>query len=368
MTLYEDGTILKHSEQAQIRLIENIRSKLEYKTVQDIISSSDIIWSDDKDYYKDEDVMDLYTELYTSFDPFPERYLSLRLEFSSKNIEYADTSMIEVAQLIDNSINFQKKIICSDDNDPNDNLFIRIICTDEEEDVHSIMSILRSIEISCVQIKLKGCEGIEKVFANNNKISRYSKELGHHKENQWVLETSGSNLIESFDIKGIDHLRSISNNVIEIYEIFGIEAARVSLLNELREVLSFDGSYVNYRHLCILVDTMTSHGILMAITRHGINRTLNNAEPLVKASFEESVEVLTDAAAFCEVDTLRGISDNIMLGQLMPAGTGTFDVYYDDSMEPEYGKFPTRESTPGIVMEKYVPNEPEYPMLSEWIY
>ena len=57
----------------------------------------------------------------------------------------------------------------------------------------------------------------------------------------------------------------------EIIQVLGIEAVRNALLRELRAVISFDGSYVNYRHLAILADVMTYRGHLMSITRHGIN-------------------------------------------------------------------------------------------------
>ena len=80
------------------------------------------------------------------------------------------------------------------------------------------------------------------------------------------------------------------------------------------------------------------------------------------------MEVLTDAAAFGELDNLKGISDNIMLGQLIPAGTGVMDLYYDHDIEPEM-RVPTRESTPGIIIiDTYIPSEPDYDPLSVWPY
>lgn len=103
-------------------------------------------------------------------------------------------------------------------------------------------------------------------------------------------------------------------------EVLGIEAVRAALLKELRDVISFDGSYVNYRHLAILCDVMTYRGHLMSITRHGINR--NETGPLMRCSFEETVDILFDAAVYAETDHLRGVSENIMLGQLAPLGTG----------------------------------------------
>ena len=115
-----------------------------------------------------------------------------------------------------------------------------------------------------------------------------------------------------------------------MFEVFGIEAARTALLRELTQVLAFDGSYVNHRHLALLVDVMTVRGYLTPVTRHGINRADNGA--LMRCSFEETVEILLEAAAFGELDDCRGVSENLILGQMAPAGTGEFDVYLDQNL------------------------------------
>jgi DNA-directed RNA polymerase II subunit RPB1 len=88
----------------------------------------------------------------------------------------------------------------------------------------------------------------------------------------------------------VDHTRTVSNHLVEIIEVLGIEEVRNALLKEMRNVIEFDGSYVNYRHMGVLCDVMTSRGHLMAITRHGINRNGNG--PLAQCSFEETVDIL----------------------------------------------------------------------------
>ncbi len=367
LTLYEDGKISQYSENGQKRMIEMIRSQLEYKTLQDIIYSSDIVESDDQEYADDFEVLELYRELYSMTVPFPEKFWSLRLSFQAKDLEYVDISMYEITGLLKKHINGNPTIICSDDNDKN--LFIRIIVDQEESIEEELVLIdLRKIEILCMGIKLKGYEGIDRVYTRKFRINNWDPDQGHHKKEEWLLETEGSNLVGSMRIKGIDHTRTISNNILEIYDVFGIEAARQGLLNELRTVLSFDGSYVNYRHLAILVDTMTCRGSLTAMTRHGINR-ISDVGTMTKCSFEETVEILTDAAAFGEYDPLKGISDNIMLGQMVPAGTGAFDILYDPDMEPDIRESaPSREPTPGLPrMMLYIPSEPDYDPMDPWV-
>jgi DNA-directed RNA polymerase beta' subunit len=353
LTMYESGNVSEINETGQKRIAETIRSTIEYKTLQDIIQSSDIIDSNNEEFIKDNDTIEFYKQLY-KFDTncIPDSFKSLRFSFKAKDLEYVDISITEISKLIYSQIADENiKVICSDDNDPN--LFIRIIVIDEE----TANDLLRKLEIFCMPIKLKGIEGIERVYAKEAKVNSWDPEKGHHKKTQWVFETEGANLLNSMEIEGIDHTKTISNDVLEIYEIFGVEAARQALLNELVAVLSFDGSYVNYRHLDILVDTMTCRGNICAVTRHGINRL--DVGPLTKCSFEETVEIITDAAAFSELDPLKGISDNIMLGQMIPAGTGVIDTLYDFDMKPEIKKEVV------VTRTKFVPSEPTYdPLMS----
>jgi len=111
--------------------------------------------------------------------------------------------------------------------------------------------------------------------------------------------------------------------------VLGIEGARSSLFNELRNVLSFDGAYVNYRHIACLADCMTFGGYLMAVSRHGINK--GESGPMLRASFEETVEVFMNSAIFSHYDVFNGVTENVMLGQLGRLGTGIVDLLLDHS-------------------------------------
>lgn len=105
-----------------------------------------------------------------------------------------------------------------------------------------------------------------------------------------MLETDGSNLKEIITYDEVDATRTTTNNCSEINEVLGIEAARLSLIKEIRYILDIYGIYVNYRHLATLCDIMTSRGVLTSISRHGINKVVDG--PLRRASFEQTVEIL----------------------------------------------------------------------------
>jgi DNA-directed RNA polymerase II subunit RPB1 len=185
-------------------------------------------------------------------------------------------------------------------------------------------------------VTLRGVRGVERAFIREHTVTveKEDRSLLHSKNNdlckEWVLDTTGTSLAEVLAIEGVDATKTYSNSFIEILGVLGIEAARAGLLKELGMVLSFDGSYVNHRHMALLVDIMCQRGLLMAITRHGINR--NDTGALMRCSFEETVEILLEAAGFGELDDCRGVSENIMLGQLAPMGTGEFDVVMDNAM------------------------------------
>ncbi|KAF5837019.1 DNA-dependent RNA polymerase II largest subunit [Dunaliella salina] len=112
----------------------------------------------------------------------------------------------------------------------------------------------------------------------------------------------------------------VANRIQEEYEEF----LNVMFSDENAEQL-----VLRIRHLAILCDVMTSRGHLMAITRHGINRNGNG--PMTQCSFEETVDILMRAATFGERDNCTGVSENIMLGQMCPLGTGSFDLLLNEA-------------------------------------
>lgn len=149
-----------------------------------------------------------------------------------------------------------------------------------------------------------------------------------------VMDAAGSNLIGGWLIDGQDWKYTITNVVQEVQEMLGLEAAHEVLFHEFKQVMTMAGVSINDRHLMLLVDLMTRNGFLMSISRHGFNKL--NA-PLARASFEEMVDNLFDAAMSAEVDHMRDVVSNICVGQRTPIGTGkmhpiTVDWYRDEAM------------------------------------
>jgi DNA-directed RNA polymerase II subunit RPB1 len=176
-------------------------------------------------------------------------------------------------------------------------------------------------------VVIRGTKKINKVILRKIKDNVTENAGVYKKEDIWVLDTIGTNMMDVLALDYIDSKRTFSNDIIEVYNVFGIEAARQIIYNELAEVIEFDGTYINYHHMCILCDRMTFTNKLISIFRHGINN--DNIGPIAKASFEETPEMFLKAARHAELDTLRGISANVMCGQEGLFGTNAFQVFLD---------------------------------------
>ena len=188
--------------------------------------------------------------------------------------------------------------------------------------------ILKNFQDQLLQnIVLRGIKGINKVILRKIKDNVVEKNGIFNKEDIWVLDTVGTNLMNVLSLDYIDNTRTFSNDIVETYNVLGIEAARQTIYNELVDVIEFDGTYINYHNYSVLCDRMTYTSKMISIFRHGINN--DNIGPIAKASFEETPEMFLKAARHAELDTLRGISANVMCGQEGFFGTSSFQVVLD---------------------------------------
>jgi DNA-directed RNA polymerase II subunit RPB1 len=192
---------------------------------------------------------------------------------------------------------------------------------------------LRFLEDKILDTSLTGVPGIGRVFQRRVKNELiHDAQLGGYKSvEQYVLDVEGTNLYDLMVFPGVDGTRTFSNDIHEIAEVFGIEAARLALYEEINEV--FSSEKVNYRHLAVLVDTMTFGGRIVPVNRFGMSK--NETGVLAKSSFEETSKIMFNAAIWAEKDSMRGVSANIMFGQKPPCGTGFVDILVDEARLPE---------------------------------
>ena len=145
------------------------------------------------------------------------------------------------------------------------------------------------------------------------------------KDKEWVIQTTGSNIAKVFEVEGIDKKNVRTNNVFEIGNTLGIEAARNALINELNATLDDQGLEVDIRYIMLVSDLMCSKGYMQQIGRHGIAG--NKASVLARAAFEITVPTIARAALGGEVEQLKGVTENVIVGSTIPIGSGTVDLY-----------------------------------------
>lgn len=217
---------------------------------------------------------------------------------------------------------------------------------------------LRFLENKLLDTVIGGIEGIGKVFRREVKKELLwdEKVNAYACRKQYVLDVEGANLYDLLNFHNIDKTRTFSNDIHEVLEVFGIEAARQALYNEFSEV--FAAAYVNYHHMSVLLDSMTYQGRLVSVDRFGMSKHDNGV--LAKSSFEETSKILFNAAASAEFDSMKGISANIMFGQKPPCGTGLVEYLLDETRFPDGEEEPFvdyREQVKLRVEERKEPEE-----------
>jgi DNA-directed RNA polymerase II subunit RPB1 len=234
---------------------------------------------------------------------------------------------------------YDKEVTCMYADYNADNLVFRIrlnnVITNSKKKISALsldqsdqIYILKNFQDNMLNnVVLRGIKGLSRVLLRKITDSLIKVDSTYIKKETWVLDTTGTNLLTALSLDYIDVTRTISNDIQEIYNVLGIEAARVAIYNELSEVLEFDNTYINYHHLIMLADRMTASANMVSIFRHGINN--DDIGPIAKASFEETPEMFLKAARHAELDEMRGVSANVMCGQEGYFGTSCFKVLLD---------------------------------------
>ncbi len=173
---------------------------------------------------------------------------------------------------------------------------------------------LQRLKFKLMDMDIKGIKGIKQAVV-------------HEEGNEWIIKTLGSNLSEILKVKGVDGTRVTTNNIYEVMEVLGIEAARMAIINETRKTLEEQGLDVDIRHILLIADIMTVDGTIKPIGRYGVAG--GKASVLARANFEETIKHLTSASIKGEVDRLDSVVENVMINQVVPVGTGMFELVFN---------------------------------------
>ena len=321
-------------------------NNLEHTKLREIVETGEICFDPDESSNIEEDkkLFDEYHEFESLLDECTTKIIDSKekykwvIRFTMNKVEMLDRN-INMEDVNFALINNYNNITCIFNDYNSDKLIFRIRVNksniinkkkrnkntieslDQSNDIHLLKSFMDDLLDSLI---LRGIKNITKVSLRKITDNFEEIDLKYTKKEIWVLDTVGSNLLDILALDFIDYTRTTTNNIIEIYNVLGIEAARQAIFDEFSEVIEFDSTYINYHHLTILCDRMTCNDKMVSIFRHGINN--DNIGPIAKASFEETPEMFLKAAKHGELDLMTGVSANVMCGQEGYYGTNNFKI------------------------------------------
>ncbi|MEW6721653.1 MAG: DNA-directed RNA polymerase subunit A'' [Candidatus Micrarchaeota archaeon] len=142
---------------------------------------------------------------------------------------------------------------------------------------------------------------------------------------EYFIRAGGFNIVGASENPSVDPKRIYTNNIREIEKVYGIEAARNAIVREIKDVMDMQKLYVDIRHIMLIADAMTYSGSVKSIGRHGLSG--EKVGVLGRAAFEETIKHLINASAFAEEEKLIGVTENIIVGQTVPVGTGKIKLF-----------------------------------------
>lgn len=239
----------------------------------------------------------------------------------------------------------QAVIITNYDNSPVPMVHIRF-----DANNYNFNTLVQFQDMIINKYKIKGILGITE--SNNIEERTYvdfDSDGNVVNKKEFVIITDGINLDEIAQINGINLEETKCNDIVTIYETYGVEAARSAFIREFTLAIGSTDGFSNYQHVELLADAVTHMGGLIAVNRHGANKL--DTDPFSRASFEKTVEQLLAAAVFGESDHIRSVSARIMVGALINGGTGCFDLLLDHQKVKRVLK-PTEEVVETTIVKK----------------
>ncbi len=170
---------------------------------------------------------------------------------------------------------------------------------------------MQKFKSKILDMHLYGIKGVQQVVVKKE-------------DEEWVLNTLGSNVKKVMAVEGVDSVRTETNDIHEVAKTLGIEAARYVIIKEASKTLEEQGLEVDIRHIMLVADAMTATGKIQAIGRYGVAGSKGSV--LARAAFEETIKHLTAASIRGRKDKFNGAIENVMVGKLVPIGTGMFDL------------------------------------------
>jgi DNA-directed RNA polymerase II subunit RPB1 len=321
-------------------LVEDMKYNIELVKISDILESSSIYFESNNNYenvLKDDinimKIYEVFSEMDSNYKNINNNPWLIRLTFNRRKILNKKISMDDIHLIIKYHLP-NSNIIYSDDNA--NKLIFRLKInfksspTDIDNDYNTLIKYIEDIK----KITVKGVHGIDNVSLLENNALITENGIVYNTGQEYYLKTGGSNMFEILCKDFVDVTRTVSADINEMYDVFGIESARFMIEQQINDVFKFSGTSTSIRHVELLCDIMCNKGKIMAANRHGINQS--NIGPLAKCSFEETTDQFKSASVFGIKDLIEGVSSNIMVGQIPKCGTGDSEIVLDEDKIKEF--------------------------------
>jgi len=238
--------------------------------------------------------------------------------------EIVEKSIKDITEIF--SINLSDNSIEIEPRDMKSATKIEKIIKENTKDVKTRIKTKSISVISESEVSVKDLQKIKEKILNlhYSGVEGVTNAIVRREGDEWVINTSGSNLEEVLKIDEVDETRSVSNDLHEVMKIFGIEAARNLIIDDAMKTMQEQGLDVDVRHIMLVGDMMTFTGTIKSVGRYGVAGTKSSI--LARAAFEETIKHLVRASLRNETDKFEGIFENVMIGQVIPSGTGMFDL------------------------------------------
>jgi DNA-directed RNA polymerase beta' subunit len=342
---------LKAEYENRLDIVQSIASELKYTVMNDITKSVQVIWdpdpSDPKSYMQIDQADNIYYGSKCQHDIAGLPWL-MRIVLNPEGMLNSGIQLLDIKSRFctfwGNRVKEIKKLKKKEEKHALDKVTRMAILSNYSTSKEIVIHIrydttgvnfnnhMALADLVMHRFKLKGIDGITAVDIDEEQYKAVDERGGLVDKKRYVIHTEGVNLVNIRYLNFIDIPRVVTNHVVDIYAVMGIEAARAATKLEYKKVIEGSGAEADYRHLALLSDFSTNTGNLVPVDRHGM--TKSDAEFLAKATNEMTVEQLVDAAFYRQSANMQNVSSRIMTGMAFNGGSNAAKIFIDfDELE-----------------------------------
>ncbi len=300
---------------------EKIGCSLVYKTLRDLV----LYWSNDN---PDPARVELIGSFWSSFSYTGDdiRFVTFNLN-REKTLQIGLTphgiaSSIRDIQSFWEKATHDKNVYLSYSHQSSDKWWVALVCSTSDGLWMETESILKRKSNFVVSDQLVSYTMYEHLL--DHRIGGVSGVFDFFCDSTHSITTKGSNLLGVLALDGFDHNLTTTNCLTEIISVFGIDAARRWIEQELGSVMSTNNANVSVRHIQLLSSVICYRGYITPMTYQGICPP--GTSVMKKAAFEKAMESFLLGAQQGQLDTGESVTEAVTWNSRLRCGTGQVEL------------------------------------------